>query len=70
MQFHTILQKNLLVNILISDHHTDLLCLTETFLDHDEYVNINEATPTSHINTFLELLAEVGAYQLFFILIL
>lgn len=32
-------------NDLITDHLNDLLCLPETWLQQDEYVSLNEATP-------------------------
>ncbi len=43
----------MLVNELISDHHIDLFCLTETWLSNDDYVSLNESTPPSHINTHI-----------------
>ena len=42
-----------MVNDLISDHHIDLLSLTETWLSIDEYVSINESTPPSHLNAHI-----------------
>jgi len=33
----------------MSDNHIDL-CLTETWLNHEVYVSLNESTPPSHIN--------------------
>ena len=48
-----IASKAILVNDLISDYNIDICCLTETWLRHEEYVSINEATPPSHINTHI-----------------
>ena len=45
--------KAILVNELISDHDSDLFCLTETWLHPEEYASLNEATPPSHINTHI-----------------
>ena len=45
--------KALLVNELISDHHIDLFCLTETWLCQNENVSLNAATPPSHTSTHI-----------------
>jgi len=37
--------KAALVNDLESDNHSDLFCLTETWLSHEKYVSLNESTP-------------------------
>lgn len=38
---------------LIADHHHDLFCLTETWLQEEDYVNLNESTPPSHRNYYI-----------------
>ena len=47
------------MNELISDYDIDLLCLTETWLSHEDYVSLNECTPpVILILTFPEAQAE------------
>ncbi len=43
----------MLVKELISDHHIDLFCLTETWLSNDDYVSLSGSTPPSQINTHI-----------------
>ena len=53
LNIRSIRKKGVIVNEIISDHHLDLLCLTETWLGELEYASLNEATPPSHNNTHI-----------------
>ena len=41
------------MNDLITDQHVDLFCMTETWLQPEEYVSLNESTPPSYNNTHI-----------------
>ena len=52
LNFKSLSSKALSVNDFIY-HDIDLFCLTETWLCNEEYVSLNESTPSSHINNHI-----------------
>jgi len=34
----------------ICDHHIDIFCITETWLQQEDHVSINESTPSDYLN--------------------
>ncbi len=42
------LSTKLLVNGTITDHNPDVLCMTETWLKPEDYINLNESTPQDY----------------------
>ena len=45
---------------MITDHQIDLFCLTETWLQQEEYVSLNESTPSSHSNCHIPPITSQG----------
>ena len=51
------------MNDLICDHHIDIFCLTETWLQQEDHVSINESTPSDYLNVHVPQ-AEEEEWQL------